>query len=65
MGAQPGAIARLDTVSDALNDLPGPDGLTFSAAGNLYATHGLLAFAARCPPALISGLGHPALQPPR
>ena len=52
MGAQPGAIARLDTVGDALNDLPGPDDLTFSAAGNLYATHGLHAFAARCPPAL-------------
>jgi SAM-dependent methyltransferase len=26
--------------------------LTFTAAGNLYATHGLHAFAARCPPAL-------------
>jgi DNA modification methylase len=32
-----------------------PDGvdLTFTAAGNLYATHGLHPFAARCPPPLV------------
>jgi DNA modification methylase len=32
--------------------LPAPGDLTFSAAGNLYATHGLHPFAARCPPPL-------------
>jgi len=51
VGSYPGREAELDAV-DALTELPGPDDLTFSAAGNLYATHGLHAFAARCPPAL-------------
>lgn len=51
MGSYPGREAELDAV-DVLTELPGPDDLTFSAAGNLYATHGLHAFAARCPPAL-------------
>jgi SAM-dependent methyltransferase len=32
--------------------LSAPGDLTFTAAGNLYATHGLHAFAARCPPPL-------------
>jgi DNA methylase len=32
--------------------LPAPGDLSFTAAGNLYATHGLHAFAARYPPAL-------------
>ncbi|MDA8283253.1 MAG: DNA methyltransferase [Actinomycetota bacterium] len=35
-----------------LDDLPAPGDLSFTAAGNLYATHGLHAFAARCPPPL-------------
>lgn len=52
MGAQTGEVVGRDAVGDALADLPGPDDLTFSAAGNSYATHGLHAFAARCPPAL-------------
>lgn len=34
-------------------DLPPPGDLTFTAANNLYATHGLHAFAARCPPPLV------------
>jgi hypothetical protein len=42
----------LGRLGDALAELPVPGDLTFSAAGNLYATHGLHAFAARCPPAL-------------
>jgi SAM-dependent methyltransferase len=54
---------ELDTAGGALAELPGPGDLTFSAAGNLYATHGLHAFAARCPPALvdwaISHFSHP------
>jgi hypothetical protein len=40
-------------MGDPLGDLPPPGDLTFTAAGNLYATHGLHAFAARCPPALV------------
>jgi SAM-dependent methyltransferase len=47
-----GAIGREQAAQDALAELPEPSDLTFSAAGNLYATHGLHAFAARCPPAL-------------
>jgi hypothetical protein len=43
----------LEAVGEALAELPGPGDLTFSGAGNLYATHGLHAFAARCPPALV------------
>ncbi|MDI3315947.1 MAG: DNA methyltransferase [Mycobacterium sp.] len=40
--------------ADALDALPAPSDLSFSAAGNLYATHGLHAFAARCPPPLVA-----------
>lgn len=39
---------------DALDSLPAPSDLSFSASGNLYATHGLHAFAARCPPPLVN-----------
>jgi hypothetical protein len=39
-------------VDDPVGDLPPLGDLTFTAAGNLYGTHGLHAFAARCPPAL-------------
>jgi SAM-dependent methyltransferase len=46
LGATPGQSVDLAT-------LPAPDDLSFSAAGNLYATHGLHAFAARCPPPLV------------
>lgn len=34
-------------------DVTPPIDLTFSAAGNLYATHAIHAFAARCPPPLV------------
>ena len=37
----------------ALESLPPPTDLSFSGAGNLYATHALHAFAARCPPPLV------------
>src|SRR4051812_21202498 len=44
--------------------------LTFSAAGNLYATHGIHPFAARCPPPLVdwaitqfTGAGDVVLDP--
>jgi DNA modification methylase len=53
VGTYQGAWTGLDAVGDALAELPGPGDLTFSAAGNLYATHGLHAFAARCPPPLV------------
>src|SRR5207302_1293008 len=43
---------RVDGVGGPFGDLPPLGDLTFTAAGNLYATHGLHAFAARCPPAL-------------
>lgn len=33
--------------------LPPPGDLSFNASGNLYATHALHAFAARCPPPLV------------
>lgn len=38
---------------EALDALPPPADLSFSGAGNLYATHALHAFAARCPPPLV------------
>lgn len=39
--------------AEALDALPPPTDLSFSGAGNLYATHALHAFAARCPPPLV------------
>lgn len=53
MGTCQGGQAEPGGVRAALADLPEAGDLTFSAAGNLYATHGLHAFAARCPPALV------------
>jgi SAM-dependent methyltransferase len=53
VAAYQGGSSGLDAVGDALAELPRPGDLTFSAAGNLYATHGLHAFAARCPPPLV------------
>lgn len=38
---------------EALDALPPPTDLSFSGAGNLYGTHALHAFAARCPPPLV------------
>ena len=39
--------------AEALDALPPPTDLSFSGAGNLYGTHALHAFAARCPPPLV------------
>jgi SAM-dependent methyltransferase len=41
-----------DSARSEIDQPPLPTDLTFTGAGNLYATHGLHPFAARCPPGL-------------
>jgi SAM-dependent methyltransferase len=42
-----------DAARSEIDQPPLPTDLTFTGAGNLYATHGLHPFAARCPPGLV------------
>lgn len=52
-GKRRGGRTSADSGAEALDALPAPTDLSFSGAGNLYGTHALHAFAARCPPPLV------------